>query len=111
VLAPLPRPNEEILAWARDDPEGLRAAAGSVVAGTSGGEHLRAILTRFDGPAPGQRFATILLRARPRALLEAVEILIARPEAVRTILARPGFTDPDAIGGYLDDALQAADRG
>jgi hypothetical protein len=103
VLAPSPRANEEALAWAQDDPEGLRAEARAVVAGSPGGERLRAILMRFDGPAPEQRFAAILLRARPDAVLEAVEILIRRPEAVRTVLTRFGFTDPDAVGGYLDD--------
>jgi hypothetical protein len=105
MLAPLPGADEAILAWARDDPDGLRAEARAIVGGRPGAERLATILTRFDGPAPEQRFAAILLRARPRALIEAVEILIARPEAVRWVLGRYGYTDPDAIGGYLDADL------
>ena len=44
----------------------------------------------------------IVLRSRPEALVEAVEILIARPDAVRSILLHPGYTDPATVGGFLD---------
>ena len=46
-----------------------------------------------------------LLKARPQALVEGVEILIARPEAVVTVMTRYGYTDPETIGGYLDRDL------
>jgi 4-amino-4-deoxy-L-arabinose transferase-like glycosyltransferase len=113
--------NEPILAWARTDPDALRSAARSIVnwarrdpegvlAGRSalGGppftDHpaaarLFAILTRYDRE---RSFSANLLRTRPEALTEAVEILIRRPDAVRRVLTRAGFTDPSALGGYLD---------
>ena len=54
---------------------------------------------------PGGRFSERILKGRPQALVEAVEILIRRPEAVRAVLTRFGYTDPDTIGGYLDRDL------
>ena len=67
---------------------------------------LLAILRRYDQPRqPGGRLSRRLLNARPEALVEAVEILIRRPDAVRAVLTRPGYTDPATIGGYLDRDL------
>ena len=59
-------------------------------------------LVRFDHEAP---FSTDLLKKRPQALLDAVEILCRRPDAVRAVMTRYAYTDPEHIGGYLDRDL------
>jgi hypothetical protein len=96
--------NKSVLDWARRDPAGLLAAA----------EHLAA--NREPGDDPGARllmhelrrieaypfYARELLHARPEALVEAVKIVIARPEALEKVLTRYPYTDPDRIGGPLD---------
>ena len=70
-------------------------------------QRLLTILRRFDQPkAPGGRFSERVLKGRPQAVVEAVEILIRRPDAVRAVLTRFGYTDPATIGGYLDRDLQ-----
>jgi len=46
-----------------------------------------------------------LLGARPEALVEAVQILNAHRDEIVTIMTRYGYTDPKAIGGYLDRDL------
>lgn len=117
---------EPVFEWAHDDPESLRAAAKAIVAAAPaiargdavplnpGASRLLGILTRFDTPAspdgqsPARRFAKQLLETRPEALLEAVEIMITRGEAVRTVLTRYAYTDAAAIGGYLDQEFVAA---
>jgi hypothetical protein len=112
-LEPLPRRkvNEELLDWARTDAPGLREAARLVARRLPFDEHgdalrLKAMLAAFDRPGqPGGLFSELLLTARPEALVEAIEIVIARPDAVRTVLTRFPYTDPEAIGGYLDAAL------
>jgi hypothetical protein len=107
----LPGVNPAIFDWARSRPADLRAAAHAIVSGVAGEDdrdvyRLRAVLRRFDLPGErGGRFSERLLKARPEALVEAVEILIRRPEAVRTVLTRFGYTDPDTIGGTLDRDL------
>ena len=64
------------------------------------------MLAWYDRPGPPEaQFSERLLAARPEALVEAVEILIARPDAVRTVLTRFAYTDPHSIGGYLDRGL------
>ncbi|WP_152049554.1 glycosyltransferase family 39 protein [Tautonia marina] len=97
---PLPGVLEESFTWASSDPEGLRAAAQALVEGRSaevpGAAKLRAILNRF-----GATFADDLLKRRPEALFEAVEILISRPDDLRQVLTTPGYTDPERIGGPL----------
>ena len=99
-----------IFDWARTDPDGLRAAAravagrGPIGPGTAAAR-LRAHLDRTVGDAKDDRvgwFAGVLLRNRPGALVEAVEILIARGDAVRSVLLHPAYTDPESIGGHLD---------
>jgi len=106
---PTPGLHEETMTWAATDPEGLRSAAralmrfGPAVAQTDEeAARLLAILRRHD--PSGLRVAT-LMDGRPAALGEAVAILIRRPEDVRAVLTRFGFTDPEAIGGYLDLGL------
>ena len=67
---------------------------------------LLAILKRHDAlDAPCNLASEPLLRGRPQALLEAVEILITRAEDVRTVLTRYASTDDDASGGFLDQGL------
>ncbi|MBX6316224.1 MAG: 4-amino-4-deoxy-L-arabinose transferase, partial [Isosphaeraceae bacterium] len=106
--------NEPLLDWARSDPAGLRAAAQAIASGRGreGGDNpdvgrLRDHLNRyFDGLA-----AEALLRTRPRALIEAVEILTRRTDAVRRILLRYPYTDPADLGGYLDERPRWAGSG
>ena len=52
-------------------------------------------------------FLDRLLKARPEGLVEGVQILIDRPEAVVRVLTRYGYTDPETIGGFLDRDLPA----
>ena len=40
-------------------------------------------------------------------LIEAVEILRTHRDAVVQVMTRYGYTDPEAIGGYLDRDLPA----
>ena len=104
-----------IFAWAHDDPAGLRAAARVLEEGRGepgdnpGAKRLLAVLNRIPQPYPWLS-ARALLKARPEALVEAVEILIQRGDAVRAVMARDGYTEPTtrAIGGYLDEGLTGA---
>jgi len=90
--------NGGVLRWAREDPEGLRAAARSVVehrgpaAGDPGAARLWSALSRYPHDRPGA-FARVLLRARPEALVEAATILTARPDDLRAVLSRYTYTD------------------
>jgi hypothetical protein len=102
--------NESAFAWAASDPESLRAAAriladrGPIPPG-SDAARLRGLLSRHDDPAHGAFPLAALLRSDPAALRDAVEILIARPDAVRKALTRYPYTDPVEIGGPLDRDL------
>jgi 4-amino-4-deoxy-L-arabinose transferase-like glycosyltransferase len=106
--------NEPLLAWARNDPAGLLAAArlvasGKPLDGDPDARRLRDELAYHEGRSSRNlRYSEFLLRVRPRALVEAVDILIARPEAVRTVLARYSYTDSATIGGFLDDPAPTA---
>ena len=105
--------NQKILEWARSDPQGLLAAAQFVAAHHGAGEDKGArrlvdLVTIQPGPkaVETRRFLlNRLLRARPKALVEAAQILIEHPAAVVHVLTRYGYTDPRAIGGYLDRDL------
>lgn len=100
-IAPL-AVNEPIFDWASSDPKGLRAAAKTIADGTAETDDarlLQGVLARYP-----ERFAA-LTRARPEAIAEAVEILIAHPKEVRRVLLRSSYTDPSAIGGNLDRDL------
>jgi len=116
--APLPGINAEVFEWSRNDPAGLLAAAKAIAEGDSiadpQAQGLLRELSTHDSPRrsrwPGPRPAALLLRTRPAALAEAVEILNARPDAVRAVLLRPPYTNPDAVGGYLDRDLPPADK-
>ncbi len=103
------RVNEPIVDWAENDPKTLRLAVAALTglspsSPTSDAERLRALLTRRNHPDGAARLAS-LLNADPKALDAAVEILIAHPRDVRTVLTRYGYTDPSAIGGPLDRDL------
>jgi hypothetical protein len=98
------------LEWALRDPEGLRSAARAVASGhgrlDERAERLLSILKRHDPfDPPDQRASERLLRGRPQALVEAVEIMITRANDVRTVLARYAYTDASMTGGPLDQAL------
>ena len=98
---------EPSFAWARRNPEALRAAARAAARREPAEKNpdarrLLAIMGRFDRDEARAHFTEVLLRNRPEGLLEAVEILIRRPEAVRSVLMRQPYTDPASIGGYLD---------
>jgi hypothetical protein len=98
------------LDWATTDPEGLRSAARSIISGSAVPDaneaRLLAILKRHDPlDAPNGLSSERLLRGRPQALLEAVEMLINRSDDLRTVLSRYPYTSADAIAGFLDRRL------
>jgi hypothetical protein len=98
------------LEWARRDPDGLRAAARALAAGRTlqdePAARLLAVLKRHDPLDPPDQLASErLLRSRPRALLEAVEILITRADDLRTVLTHHPYTDDAMIHGFLDRGL------
>ncbi len=107
--------NEAAFAWAQADPDSLRAAAKALsdrVPAPPGSDaaRLRALLSRHDDPDRRISPLASLLRSDPEALRDAVAILIARPDAVRTVLTRYLYTDPDSIGGPLDRDLPHFER-
>ena len=108
-LAPLPAVNEPAFRWARDAPSGLAAAADAIVGGSVEGPDAQALMDLMTRGGTQSSLVATLLRNRPRALVEAVAILIARPDAVRAALLRPGYTDPATIGGDLDRDLPPAE--
>ncbi len=99
----------------RADPDGLRQSARVIASGKpiesgTSAAKLKAYLDRRVGPGDEGRLdwrTMYVLKNDPEALVEAVEILIARPDAVRAVLLRSGYTDIDSIGGYLDRDLVA----
>ena len=111
--------DERIFEWATRDPDGLRAAAKVVAAKGpiepgSAAARLKAYLDRRVGPTNEDRLdwrTMYVLRNRPEGLIEAVEILIKHPDAVRSALLRPGYTDEATLGGFLDrDVVETPKR-
>ncbi len=103
------RVNEPAFAWASADPDSLRVAAKALASKApiepgSDASRLRALLTRRE-TNPWAFHLDVLLRCAPGAPVDAVEILIARPDDLRTILTRYPYTDPATIGGPLDRNL------
>ncbi len=99
------RVNERAFAWAKTDPASLRAAARVIadlgpISPGSDAARLHSLLTHGNDPGWSAPLSA-LLRSDPKALPDAVEILIARPDDVRTVLTRYPYTDPAAIGGPL----------
>ncbi|MGZ3413767.1 MAG: glycosyltransferase family 39 protein [Isosphaeraceae bacterium] len=109
--------NQKILDWARTDPQGFRAAAHFVAAHHGAGEDKGArrlvdlVTFQLNPKAVETRRFLLdrLLRARPKALVEAAQVLIKDPAAVVHVLTRYGYTDPRAIGGYLDRNLASGE--
>lgn len=108
---PLRKVYEPSFEWAKTAPDRLRAAARALaerkpIAEGSDEARLLAVMKRFDRPdQPGGNFSERLLYARPQSIVDAVEILITHPEAVRAVLGRYPYTDPSTVGGYLDRDL------
>jgi hypothetical protein len=105
--------NTPLFEWAQRDPDGLRAAARALAARESidtnrDAQRLRDNMARYDRPDKNQYPSRVLLRQHPEAVLDAVEILIAHPDALRTIMLRYPYTDPQTVGGYLDRDLKNA---
>ncbi len=105
--------NQAVLNWSRTDPEGLLAAARKIAANKSidqdqGAQRLLELLTAETNPN-GRRIRRDLLdqllEARPRALVEAVQIINNHRDLVVTAMTRYGYTDHCSIGGFLDRDL------
>jgi hypothetical protein len=104
----MPRPgvNEEAFQWAREDAQELHDAALALERSedTDATRRLRRLLTRKGDPS-FERALDVLLRIRPEALPEAVEILNERAIDVRAVLLRQAYTDPRSIGVALESGL------
>lgn len=104
--------NQDLLNWARSNPQGLLEAARAVAAARRGPAARRLVQMVIAHPNPKaveirRFFLDRLLKARPEALVEGVQILIDHTEAVERVMTRYGYIDPDAIGGFLDRDLPA----
>lgn len=109
VRPPAPRPNEEILRWARTDGPGLIRAAEILASSTdpqTAAEKdpeafrlLRAIDSSF-----GRDSLLYLLQFNPSALPLAARLLAEQPDAFRAILTKPGYSDPSIL--RLDQMTQ-----
>ncbi len=103
----------EVLEWSRSDPEGLLAAGRHIAArkplqDDKKAERLMQLLTDEPNPNGLRHFYTKeLIHARPQALVEAIQMLIAHREEIERVLLRYGYSDPSAQGGYLDRDLSA----
>lgn len=105
--------NQDVLDWSRSDPEGLLAAARLIatrqpIDADERARRLHASITTEPssmGPQVRHNLVNQLLKARPQALIEAVQILIAHRDVVVKVMSRYGYTDPNRIGGYLDRDL------
>jgi len=105
--------NQAILDWSRSDPEGLLAAARRIAANEAveqdpGAERLLSLLSVKPGPkGPTVRSDLFdqLLEARPRALVEAVQMINGHRDEIVAVMTRYGFTDHRRLGGFLDRDL------
>jgi hypothetical protein len=107
--------NETILDWSRTDPEGLLAAAKWIAARRPASDDENAqrlmneILMTADSSPQNLAFRNDLLDQllgeHAQALVDAVQILNARRDDVVKVLTRFNYTDPQSIGGYLDQDL------
>ena len=102
---------KDVLEWSRSDPEGLLAAGRHIAArkplqDDQKAERLMQLLTDEPNPNGLRHFYTKeLIHARPHALVEAIQMLIAHREEIERVLLHYGYSDPNAIGGYLDRDL------
>ena len=99
--------NETILEWAKSDPDSLRRAARALVTSPKPeatadplARRLLGQIRHLDGS--NWSYSKTVLRGSLASIPEAVEILIKRPEELRRVLLRRGYTDVETIGGYLD---------
>lgn len=101
----------DALDWARRDPSGLVQAAQALSrfpsSDAASSDPTAAPLLRLIDQGFSRKYLDYLLIRRPSALPEAALILSSRPDDVRAILDRDGYTDPALIGGYLDDPGRA----
>ena len=105
--------NQQVLDWSRDDPEGLLAAARLVAAKRpneqdKNAQRLMDLLTVESKGGVNNYLTGQLLKRRPRALVEAVQILNSHRDEVVTVMSRSGYADPQSTGGYLDRDLPAS---
>lgn len=104
--------NERVLGWAKRDPQGFLKAARAVAAGDirdkeADAPRLYAEIERWKN-TENASVAALVLGARPQALVEAAEIITAKPDALRKVMLRYAFTDPATIGGRLDESQPAS---
>jgi hypothetical protein len=105
--------NQATLDWSRSDPDGLLEAARHIaakkpVSENNDAQRLMEICTAEtnpSGPKVRHYFIEQLLRVRPEALVEAVQILNTHRDDVVRVMSRYGYSDPPTIGGYLDREL------
>ncbi len=98
--------NEPLFAWARTEPDVLLAAARNLAKGQGVSDEptARRLLAMLERRQTSQQIR-VIFNARPQSLVDAIQILMSRPEAIRAILTREAYTDPDTIGGPLDKDL------
>jgi hypothetical protein len=105
--------NQAILDWSRSDPEGLLAAARSLSANEPINERpdmerlmrLVGVDPNAERPPPRRDLWDQLLEARPRALVEAVQMINDHRDEIVAVMTRYGYTDNRWIGGFLDRDL------
>lgn len=94
--------NQDVLDWARKDPQGLLQAARYLADHKDAGKDPTAQrLVRLVPRSSLDR----LLRIRPEGLVEGVQILVDHTDDVMKVMTRYGYTDPATIGGFLDRDL------
>jgi hypothetical protein len=102
--------NQAILDWSRSDPEGLLAAASGILANEKIEKRPDVErLIRLIGLDPADKRPTIrrdlfdqLMEARPRALVEAIQMINKHRDEIITVMTRFGYTDHQRLGGFLD---------
>jgi 4-amino-4-deoxy-L-arabinose transferase-like glycosyltransferase len=103
----------QALRWASKDPRGFLAAARILAerqeAGAEDDPGARRMLGLLSRQVKQGVLTKTVLRIRPQAIVEAAWILTERPDAVRKVLTRPSYTEPDEIGGPLDQGLPRFD--
>jgi 4-amino-4-deoxy-L-arabinose transferase-like glycosyltransferase len=105
--------NQTVLNWSRTDPGGLLAAARQIASRQPidkfpNAQRLFGLITTETnpiGPQVRHYLTNELLRLRPQALVEAIQILNAHRDEVVEVMSRYGYTDPKQIDGFLDRDL------
>jgi 4-amino-4-deoxy-L-arabinose transferase-like glycosyltransferase len=112
--------NQDVLNWSRTDPKRLLAAARHVAAHrplkeSADAQRLVDLMTSeadtsASSPKIRRQMVSLLLKIRPAALVEAVQILNAHRDEVVRVMTRYAYTDVDANGGYLDRDIHMKER-